>query len=247
MACDAASNCWGIDSLEPLAVHLLQTAHGKALTKEELELRRTDTMLRLANGHLKTQLHEVVEQLLQRKEVHMDFRKPFWLTVLVAAVMAGTWVTIYFFHLVAFFAHQNSIRNANRRRASWEVKEKVPNFEQCRQEIRERFAFGLRRVTVTRIMLLVLLATASGSYFASQGYFKPLEEKIVPYLYLVLVGVLVGQAVIREVWNRATNIFGPMLETMYKFHSGIQKLTDDGSDLLHRLASSLGRVAGMSP
>eukprot|EP00435_Cladocopium_sp_Y103_P003931 s1439_g1.t1 len=42
MACDASatSSCWGVESLEPLAVHLLQTAHGKALKKEELELRR---------------------------------------------------------------------------------------------------------------------------------------------------------------------------------------------------------------
>ena len=75
-----------------------------------------------------------------------------------------------------------------------------------------------------------------GSYLASQGYFKPIEEKLVPYVYLALLVLLIGQArgyfkrhfllvkclrrvdgpaneaILREIWTRAFQNFGPMVE-----------------------------------
>mmetsp|Transcript_110273 Transcript_110273/g.154749 ORF Transcript_110273/g.154749 Transcript_110273/m.154749 type:complete len:252 (+) Transcript_110273:52-807(+) len=245
------SSCFNGDlqSLEPLqAVHLLQTAHGKAVaSSERLQLRRTDTELRLENSHLKTRLHDAAEMLLQqRSEFHMDFRQPLWLTLLVAAFMLVIFVTIYVFHLLAFFAERNKIRIANRKKPTWERKDQEPDFEQFRQEMRDSFAFGLRRITVLRLMLLLIVATGSGSYFASKGYFKPLEEKVVPFLYLGIVAILILQAVIREVWDRATSDFMPMIETMIKFSTAIKKLGDGGSNVLNSLTASMGRIAGVS-
>ncbi|CAK9090939.1 unnamed protein product [Durusdinium trenchii] len=230
---------------------LLQTAaHREAANvSEAFRLRRTDVELRLNNSRLKTELTELTEQLVEahwsRHELHMDFRKPLWLTLLVTAILLLGYLVIYFIHLVAFFSHRNSVRVANRRRPSWEAPEPVPKFEDYNEEvIKLRFCLGLRRKTVHRLIILLILITASGSYFASQGYFKPLEEKLVPFLYLGLVAILIGQAVLREVWQRNMKHFGPMIETMTKFSEAMQNFGEN--TLLKDLRESLGRVADFS-
>ncbi|CAJ1353159.1 unnamed protein product [Effrenium voratum] len=240
-ASQATSVVWRCEEPEPLS--LLQTAVATRKVKEG-QVRRSDAELRAENARLKTQLQQVAKQMLARTSKRWNFRQPWCLSALVAAVLSGIYFFIYFSHLVVFFSERSSISKANRRLKVWEEKRPVPKFEDFKAKMHDEFFCGLRSLTVIRLFVVIALAVGVGSYLAQHGYFEPLKEKLVPFLYLGFVGILVLQVLIRSAWEQSFAVFGPLLHNLHAFTNAIQELVAGGGRMLSSIEGSFGEITG---
>mmetsp|Transcript_93561 Transcript_93561/g.222412 ORF Transcript_93561/g.222412 Transcript_93561/m.222412 type:complete len:286 (+) Transcript_93561:100-957(+) len=236
------------------SLHLLQTTMSARRAPEvpgsqlqqDTEIRRSDLQLRLENSQLKGALERSILQLSvtlrgRRSSFSLhgvDFGEPLPMTLLVTAILLCIYGLIYLVHLVAFFGRRNRIKASNRRRRHVEAPERLPDLSECKEEMTARFCCNTTHKTVVRLFLIVIVATAGGSFLLREGYFDSVKEKLVPLLYLAIVVLMILQVIIAEAWTR----IGSLLEPLWRFHGRMKDVGNSGFGVLSKVGQSFGSV-----
>jgi len=194
------------------SMHLLQTAMTRRAAEvpwsqlqQDADIRRSDLHLRLQNSQLKGTLSRELLQLSVSLHdrpssfgLHgIDFGEPLPLTLLVASTLACIYFLMYLKHLFVFFLRKRHIETSNRRWIHVNERERPPDFSNCKSEMTERFCCNTTHKTVVRLFLIVIAATACGSYMLRDGYFDSVKDK----LFLAVVILMILQVILAAVWT----------------------------------------------
>lgn len=233
---------WILSSMhdDACSVHLLQTAMTRrapevpwspswSQLQQDADIRRSDLHLRLENSQLKGALSRELLQL--SASLHgrpssvslqgIDFGEPLPLTLLVASILACIYILMYLKHLFVFFLRKRYIETSNRRWIHVKERERAPDFADCKRQMTERFCCNATHKTVVRLFLIVIAATACGSYMLREGFFDAVKDK----LYLAMVILMILQVIIAMAWTYIENRLKPfwrLYEVIWRLQAAIK-------------------------
>eukprot|EP00440_Ansanella_granifera_P005602 gb/GFBE01006086.1/.p1 GENE.gb/GFBE01006086.1/~~gb/GFBE01006086.1/.p1 ORF type:complete len:303 (+),score=66.92 gb/GFBE01006086.1/:1-909(+) len=207
--------------------------------QEDAEIRRQDAALRAANSKLKRELLSKASLLASHVQTKarekLSLRRltqPLPATLIAAGLALILYWSTWISHMMAFFLRRQQYKRALRTAAPHDRPEE-PIYEEYEKEMNSAFCCCLGRKTVRNILLLLVAATACGSYLGQYGYFEEIREKIVPQLYFAALVFMVVSVIIHEVFYR----FGGPIK---KFQTAFQTLRKHSEEL----ANAKGLVFG---
>ncbi|OLQ06829.1 hypothetical protein AK812_SmicGene9819 [Symbiodinium microadriaticum] len=215
--------------------------------QQDADIRRSDLHLRLENSQLKGALSRELLQLSaslhgRHSSVSLqgiDFGEPLPLTLLVASILACIYILMYLKHLFVFFLRKKYIETSNRRWIHVKERERAPDFADCERQVTERFCCNATHKTVVRLFLIVIAATACGSYMLREGFFDAVKDK----LYLAMVILMILQVIIAMAWTYIENRLKPFWR-LYEVIWRLQAAVKSGpSAVLHFLSPAISEIS----
>mmetsp|Transcript_16731 Transcript_16731/g.29266 ORF Transcript_16731/g.29266 Transcript_16731/m.29266 type:complete len:284 (+) Transcript_16731:75-926(+) len=210
----------------------------KQLT-EAAELRREDAELRAYNLQLRRRLENMTSFLavriadVQRKHRQWkDLLQPVPMALLASGFSGLFYWTVKFSHFRAFYAKRRKILRDNGRGRN---PQPLPDWEEFTETMQARFFRGISSWGVRALLSVFVLSITGASFLASRGYFEPLADKMVPFLFLGFVAALILMVFVREAKREVGTHFSPVVQALGQLSEFVEELGEDGPAALQKI------------